>query len=258
VDREGSLAIFLGFRAEAAALLGQVDHARALIAEGWDALGPHSCYEYCLQRAEVWALVADGRVLEAIDATLAVADGHAERPGLAAFALHDAVRLGAADRVADRLTSLAATLPEPGLVTTWAAQARAAADGDGAALEQAADSLAASGLRLWAAEAAAQAAAAHEATGDAPGARRAALRSEEWADACGRPATPALARRLPRLTRREEEVARLAARGLSNAEIGERLFVSARTVENHLAHVYDKLGVRGRRALAAEIGVDHS
>lgn len=55
------------------------------------------------------------------------------------------------------------------------------------------------------------------------------------------------------LTRREQEVASLAARGLSSRAIGEQLFLSPRTVENHLARVYQKLGISSRAALAKEL-----
>jgi DNA-binding CsgD family transcriptional regulator len=51
------------------------------------------------------------------------------------------------------------------------------------------------------------------------------------------------------LTRREREVAELAATNLTSREIAEKLFVSTRTVENHLQRAYEKLGVRGRREL---------
>ncbi|MCJ7439511.1 MAG: helix-turn-helix transcriptional regulator [Acidimicrobiia bacterium] len=57
------------------------------------------------------------------------------------------------------------------------------------------------------------------------------------------------------LTRREREVAELAARGATSKEIAEKLFVSARTVENHLQRAYEKLGVRGRPELAEVLGV---
>jgi DNA-binding CsgD family transcriptional regulator len=40
-----------------------------------------------------------------------------------------------------------------------------------------------------------------------------------------------------RLRAREEEVARLVAHGLSNAEVGERLFISSRTVGTHLQRI---------------------
>lgn len=51
------------------------------------------------------------------------------------------------------------------------------------------------------------------------------------------------------LTPREREAAQLAAAGLSNKQIGERLRLSARTVGTHLGHVYQKLGVASRVAL---------
>ena len=52
------------------------------------------------------------------------------------------------------------------------------------------------------------------------------------------------------LTERELDVARLVAEGLSNPEIAERLFVSTRTVTTHLTHIYRRLGLSGRTALA--------
>ena len=58
------------------------------------------------------------------------------------------------------------------------------------------------------------------------------------------------------MTDREVEVLRLAARGLSNKEIASSLVVSHRTVQNHLAAVYDKTG-RRTRAGAAVFAVEH-
>jgi DNA-binding NarL/FixJ family response regulator len=51
------------------------------------------------------------------------------------------------------------------------------------------------------------------------------------------------------LSRREREVATLAARGLSSRDIAARLFLSTRTVDNHLQRAYQKLGVDSRTAL---------
>jgi two-component system, NarL family, response regulator NreC len=51
------------------------------------------------------------------------------------------------------------------------------------------------------------------------------------------------------LSEREQEVLRLIALGLTNAEIGERLYVSVRTVETHRAHIHQKLNLKTRAEL---------
>jgi DNA-binding CsgD family transcriptional regulator len=51
------------------------------------------------------------------------------------------------------------------------------------------------------------------------------------------------------LTDQERQIALLARGGLSNPEIGARLFLSPRTVEWHLHKVFGKLGIRSRREL---------
>ena len=52
-----------------------------------------------------------------------------------------------------------------------------------------------------------------------------------------------------RLTAQELQIAQLAARGLSNREIAERLFVSHRTIGSHLYHIFPKLGITARSQL---------
>jgi DNA-binding CsgD family transcriptional regulator len=54
------------------------------------------------------------------------------------------------------------------------------------------------------------------------------------------------------LTPTELEVVKLVVKGLTNPEIGERLFIGRGTVKTHLAHVFTKLGLGTRSELAAE------
>lgn len=57
------------------------------------------------------------------------------------------------------------------------------------------------------------------------------------------------------ITPREHEILGLIAEGLSNREIGERLFVSENTVKTHSSRLFDKMGV-GRRVQAVQKGKD--
>ncbi|MGI6558317.1 MAG: response regulator transcription factor [Limnochordia bacterium] len=52
------------------------------------------------------------------------------------------------------------------------------------------------------------------------------------------------------LTPREREIAMLMATGLTNKEIGAKLFVSEHTVKNHVSNIYRKLGIDDRTQLA--------
>ena len=55
------------------------------------------------------------------------------------------------------------------------------------------------------------------------------------------------------LTAQELQIAQLAARGLSNREIGQRLFLSHRTISTHLYRVFPKLGITSRAELGAAL-----
>jgi len=73
--------------------------------------------------------------------------------------------------------------------------------------------------------------------------------TEEAVEAYARKIGPAAADPYQSLTAREREVLQLTADGQSCTEIAERLFISARTVENHRANLMRKLGVRNQKEL---------
>jgi DNA-binding NarL/FixJ family response regulator len=58
---------------------------------------------------------------------------------------------------------------------------------------------------------------------------------------------------LEALTASERRIAELAAEGLSNSQIAQTLFVTSRTVEGHLTHVFQKLDVSARTELPAAL-----
>jgi DNA-binding CsgD family transcriptional regulator len=61
-----------------------------------------------------------------------------------------------------------------------------------------------------------------------------------------------------RLSPREREVAELVARGMTNRQVADKLFVSPKTVESHMTRILDKAGVPNRAALAAAVERWHS
>jgi DNA-binding CsgD family transcriptional regulator len=63
----------------------------------------------------------------------------------------------------------------------------------------------------------------------------------------------ALSGLLAKLSRRERDVALLVLEGQSAREIGKRLFISERTVETHMANIYDKVNVHSRRELVEHL-----
>ncbi|GAA2418299.1 hypothetical protein GCM10010191_31270 [Actinomadura vinacea] len=237
----------------AAAQLGRAGEAEEALRRGEDLARPAWLgVEFSLALARPWVLAARGQSAEAVTAALAAADDAEARGlrGYAMLALDDAVRLGAAGRAAGRLAALAGEM-DGFLAPLCARRAAAAAGADGPALAAASASFEELGMSLHAAEAAAQAAAAYEAAGEDRAAAGATARARTLAGRCGNPVTPALAPlAAPQLTSRQRQIAQLAAQGLSNREIADRLSISIRTVGNHLVMIYERLGTSDRESLA--------
>jgi DNA-binding CsgD family transcriptional regulator len=174
----------------------------------------------------------------------------------ALLAAHQALRLGYAEPVLDLIDGLGER-SEGLLLPTIAVHARALADRDVDALEDVGRRFQALGALLWAAEVHAQ---ASRIAGELGARQRASLLragATFLLARCPGAATPAVrGLAVMPLTRREHEVALLAARGLTSRQVAERLVVSARTVDNHLASVYRKLDISGREQLPDALAVD--
>ena len=112
----------------------------------------------------------------------------------------------------------------------------------------------------FAAEAAAEVAELYQQRGGTRLAAALMQRAGELSARAGGLCTPPLARSVgvEPLTPREREVALLAAAGRSSRDIANRLYLSTRTVETHLARVYRKLGITGREELGEALGTARS
>lgn len=241
-------------RAHVAALMGDRAEAELAMAEA-DRLHPPTMpvlYPW-LEHARCWVRSSTGDTAGAATASLELA-ARLRTDTLYAhelIALHDVVRLGRPEDVVDRLAALVGAVDGP-LPSIMADHARMAIERDPIGLLIAAERFAGIGLCLHAAEAAADAFN-----------RLREVRSTKVLDAarlftalldcCDGPRTPALVISRPQLSARERQIAGLAAAGVTSKGIAEELYLSARTIDNHLRRVYAKLGVSGRGELAAAL-----
>jgi DNA-binding CsgD family transcriptional regulator len=216
-----------------------------------------------VELGRAWAAAARGErshareIAEKIGRSL-TEDG---RVAIGALAFHDALRLGADPVVLVGALDAAAAACDGVIVDAFAAHVHALIDADADALLAAAELFETAGWRLHAAECAAGASRIAADQGRRDRQRDAATRSAALAAGCGPALTPMLETlagksALGTLTRREQEIALMAARGLSKREIADTLYLSPRTIGNHINHVYAKLGISSRDELRAAIGVD--
>jgi len=256
----GSRRVALSGLALAHAMLGEADAAAQVLAEraaapAFGFLGPE---QYL---ADAWAASAAQRPAEAAEAfrsaaARAAATGHRIAES---WLLHDLMRVSGED-VSGRLRELAGECDSP-LVSARARHAAAARARDAGELTAAADDFETMGATLLAAEAAGGAAAASSRAGNQRAAAASLRRSSALAAACEGAATPGLlhlaavnASPAAPLSGREREIVLLAATGMASKDIAERLYLSVRTVNNHLQHAYAKLGVTSRAGLAQALG----
>jgi DNA-binding CsgD family transcriptional regulator len=238
-------------RANVAALRGEATLATESLATAEaSANSAVGLYYPWQEQARAWTLACQGdpaaavRILQRAASRLRADGLHAHE----LLALYDLVRLGQPQPAAARLAELAPVVGGP-VTPLLIRHAGAAAADAGAELFTVAREFAVLGYQLFAAEAAAGAVRVFRAARD-PRALAASTLVADVLARCGPLRTPALLAIQPALTTRERQVAELAAGGVRSREIADRLYLSPRTVENHLQRVYTKLGVNGRVELA--------
>jgi DNA-binding CsgD family transcriptional regulator len=237
------IAFFTGDLPAARAALATV---RAMVGES----GPTPTQIGYLMRAEGWGAraLSDAAGAE----SFMVAASAADQPNLASRLLYEALRSGGNPKLIAAEQTRLVERCDARLVAAYAAHATARADRDGQALLAVAEEMAAIGADAYATEAAADAARQFLIEGREDSARRAATRARELfpADQDGEaPLIDGLDGVAMELTRREAQIAALAARGLSNQEIAEQLVLSVRTVETYVYRAMQKRGVTSRQEL---------
>ncbi|MFI8294187.1 LuxR C-terminal-related transcriptional regulator [Streptomyces sp. NPDC085614] len=241
----------LGGLAAATALLGETHTCEAALKERntYRAMGAFSGEEYL---AESWLLAARGHLSQAREillkaARIAQVTGHVTSESAL---LTDVARLGGAKEVADRLRELAQVC-DGAFAAARAHFATALAYDNPEQLLGVAEEMESIGADLLSAEAASTAAAVWRRRGQTRLATDADRKAAAAAARCEGARTPLLATTVTAsLTPREREIAFLASNGNSSKDIAIALTLSVRTVNNHLHHIYNKLGVTTRRELA--------
>lgn len=260
-DPRGYLPWALGLLASALALRGDVTSADAVAEESRsvESISAGRLFDGDRYLALAWVASARGEQSAAAEFALALGFAAIDRgvPAFAAIALYDAWRLGSTDAIEPLVDTLTQT--EGGLARLQRNHAVAAKSADPEALKAAGDALAAAGVLASGAEALLAAAELFAADGRRDAARTCGARATALLERCEGIRTPRIANRViapSRLTRRESEVAELAARGSSNREIASILGTSVRTVEGHLLRASTKLGVGSRHNLAEALALD--
>ena len=173
-----------------------------------------------------------------------------------AWLLHELCRLGLFASATERLDELANGCDNE-LVHARAAHGAALTADNALGLMAVAETFLKLGAVILAAEAAMQASASFQRSGDPRRSNASALRSVSMVEGTDIALLPnaSSSSTLTPLTAREREIAYLASQGSSNKEISELLFLSTRTVENHLSKVFVKLGVSSRQGLQSALAM---
>jgi DNA-binding NarL/FixJ family response regulator len=203
-------------------------------------------------RALAWSRALRGDLAGAVEVAVRSGEDGVAHGYLAwgASALYDAVRFGAAPEAGPSLAAIAEQADAP-VLGLFADHAAALAERDAPGMQRIASSLLERGHAVAAADAFAQATTLL--SPEDGGRSTALLRAAFLASRLPPARTPALRSLTVNISTRERELAQLGAQGLSNREIASKLFLSHRTVENHLARIYQRFNLAGRAELRAAL-----
>jgi DNA-binding NarL/FixJ family response regulator len=207
---------------------------------------------FWMPRARAWQQALTGDIQQAT--RLATTAGEAAiddgMPMVAAWALYDTVLFGKPPHVVVEKLQQIAACTSAVTINAYAEHASALEAGDPQAVEKVAAGFQGRSELLYAVTAYLQSARLYRDHNMNHAATRAATKARQldtqlptqvfWDTPSG-------------LTRRETEISTLAAQGLTSRQIADRLYVSVRTVNNHLATAYTKLGVHSRDELAGVV-----
>ncbi len=257
-DGLGARPIARSMRVGLASMSGDPDGAAEALERMSEAFAgdvPHPVLRPFIVRGQAWGALAAGDAPRAQELLLTTAKDVAS-PLLAAQLVYDALLAAApARKLVSQLAALQRRCDAP-RVAAYAAHAAGMALGDGDGIAAAADEFERIGALYYAMLASADAAAAFVVAGRQDSARRAAARCRDLhsrGQDVPMPVIEGLDAAGVSLTARETQLVELAARGLTNAEIADRLVLSVRTVESHVYRAMQKLGVSDRRELPHQV-----
>jgi DNA-binding CsgD family transcriptional regulator len=249
-DFTGLVAPATALAATAAAVLADLPTARGYLARLDDTSRADIKVRLQAAEAEAWIDAREGRAVEAERLVAVVCDGVREGHALlAALTASAAVRLLGGSKMSAALSEAATASPAP-FVQLVAAAARAAAARDAGAVLKLVPGLRAAGLTAAARRLTQEAASLAPASSELRRRAQLLLADLDTVVVDAAVGTRGVEVDDARLSEREWQIALAAGRRERSREIADRLGISVRTVDNHLAKIYRKLGVSGRDELA--------
>ena len=252
-DPGGIIRVGIACYAHALATIGQVAKAREVL-KGSDAklslADPRSATFYMRAQSQIAASSGDYEKAASINLDACTRAMENDHHLYGAMAAHEAARIGHADMVMDTFDQLVLETEDCPYVVLLTRHCRGVVDGDVSALQDVSADMLSAGLRASAVSALLFASVAAR-SDDEQFANRLALQAHDLLEEDRTTIVPEISACTNPLSERERQIAHIASEGSSNREMADELFLSTRTVENHLGRIFKKLGLSSRSELSA-------